>query len=81
MTISNFLSKLKPHAEQQEHPETEHAQNASVVEKEGDAYDDSPIPYLTWRTFVLGIVASMGGFIFGYATGWLPSISASYVHV
>ncbi|KAI9738345.1 MAG: hexose transporter hxt1 [Cirrosporium novae-zelandiae] len=32
-------------------------------------YDDSPIKYLTWRTFVLGIIASMGGFIFGYNTG------------
>jgi SP family sugar:H+ symporter-like MFS transporter len=30
---------------------------------------DTPIPLLTWRSFVMGILVSMGGFIFGYDTG------------
>lgn len=29
------------------------------------AYDVSPTPLLTWRMFVLGVLASMGGLIFG----------------
>jgi SP family sugar:H+ symporter-like MFS transporter len=30
---------------------------------------DTPIPLLTWRSFVMGILVSMGGFLFGYDTG------------
>jgi SP family sugar:H+ symporter-like MFS transporter len=30
---------------------------------------DSPIPLLTWRSVIMGILVSMGGFIFGYDTG------------
>lgn len=30
---------------------------------------DSPIPLLTWRSFIMGILVSMGGFLFGYDTG------------
>ncbi|KAL2826271.1 general substrate transporter [Aspergillus cavernicola] len=30
---------------------------------------DTPIPWLTWRSFVMGIFISMGGFTFGYDTG------------
>lgn len=30
---------------------------------------DTPIPLLTWRSLVMGIFVSMGGFLFGYDTG------------
>ncbi|KAJ6143696.1 Major facilitator superfamily domain general substrate transporter [Penicillium samsonianum] len=30
---------------------------------------DTPIPLLTWRSFIMGILVSMGGFLFGYDTG------------
>jgi SP family sugar:H+ symporter-like MFS transporter len=30
---------------------------------------DTPIPLFTWRSFVMGIFVSMGGFLFGYDTG------------
>lgn len=30
---------------------------------------DAPIPLFTWRSFVMGIFVSMGGFLFGYDTG------------
>ena len=39
----------------------------SMAEK--GAYDDSPYPLLTWRTFVMGALVSMGGLVFGYDTG------------
>lgn len=73
MTVPKFLSKFQPSAEQAEH--TEHSDpdtpsgSASLKEKNGDQYDDSPVAYLTWRSFILGLLASMGGFIFGYSTG------------
>ncbi|KAJ5451823.1 Major facilitator superfamily domain general substrate transporter [Penicillium cf. griseofulvum] len=30
---------------------------------------DTPIPLLTWRSFIMCILVSMGGFLFGYDTG------------
>ncbi|KAJ5901898.1 MFS monosaccharide transporter [Penicillium taxi] len=30
---------------------------------------DGPIPLFTWRSFIMGIFVSMGGFLFGYDTG------------
>ncbi|KAI9831471.1 MAG: hypothetical protein M1819_005070 [Sarea resinae] len=38
------------------------------VEKDG-GLDDSKYPYLSIRSFFMGILVSMGGFIFGYDTG------------
>lgn len=68
MPVSDFLNKLKPRAEPVEH--AEHTSNPSESEAERNAtYDDSPVRYLTWRSFILGACASMGGFIFGYSTG------------
>ncbi|KAI9924278.1 hexose transporter hxt1 [Aspergillus wentii] len=34
-----------------------------------DEFVDTPIPLLTWRSFMMGIFVSMGGFLFGYDTG------------
>ncbi|KAJ5493821.1 Major facilitator superfamily domain general substrate transporter [Penicillium fimorum] len=30
---------------------------------------DTPVPLLTWRSFIMCILVSMGGFLFGYDTG------------
>lgn len=38
-------------------------------EKEAGLYDDSPVKFLSMRSFAMGILVSMGGFIFGYDTG------------
>ena len=44
---------------------------ATSTTAKGDAlhYDDSPYPLFTWRTFIMGVLVSMGGLIFGYDTG------------
>jgi len=42
-------------------------QNAHTSEEENLV--DTPIPLLTWRSFIMGIFVSMGGFTFGYDTG------------
>lgn len=34
----------------------------------------TPIPRLTWRSAVMGIFVSMGGFLFGYDTGQISGI-------
>ncbi|PYI01595.1 monosaccharide transporter [Aspergillus sclerotiicarbonarius CBS 121057] len=38
-------------------------------EKSEEPIVDTPIPLLTWRSFLMGIFVSMGGFLFGYDTG------------
>jgi MFS transporter, SP family, sugar:H+ symporter len=44
--------------------------NGPVVDGvHNDGYDHSKLPWLTWRGFFMGILVSMGGFIFGYDTG------------
>lgn len=58
-------------------------QNDDEKEKDGTAQDmegkdsgyvDTPIRRLTWRSLLMGIVVSMGGFIFGYDTGQISGI-------
>ncbi|CAI7614126.1 unnamed protein product [Penicillium glandicola] len=43
--------------------------SANEREKGPGDFVDTPIPLLTWRSFVMGILVSMGGFLFGYDTG------------
>lgn len=74
MGFGNVMSKLKPSAEAQETSQFSSqtatpARADSTVEKDTGIIDDSPVPYLTWRSFILGLCVSMGGFIFGYSTG------------
>lgn len=38
-------------------------------QKSEEGIVDTPIPLLTWRSFLMGIFVSMGGFLFGYDTG------------
>lgn len=73
MPVSQFLTKFSPKPAQAEHTENSPSSvptsgTVSLAEKNAQ-YDDSKVPYLTWRSFIMGIVASMGGFIFGYSTG------------
>ncbi|KAJ5490872.1 High-affinity fructose transporter ght6 [Penicillium diatomitis] len=46
-------------------------ESTSTAEHEKGAHDvvDTPIPLLTWRSFLMGVFISMGGFLFGYDTG------------
>ena len=38
-------------------------------EKDAGVYDDSPVKFLSMRSLAMGVLVSMGGFIFGYDTG------------
>lgn len=44
-------------------------ENTSRWQGEHAGYDTRPLPRLTWVSFSMGILVSMGGFIFGYDTG------------
>ncbi|KAI9712227.1 MAG: hypothetical protein M1812_006962 [Candelaria pacifica] len=69
-----FLSRFKrteTASSAQPHYGASLGRNGDSLENEmekGD-YDDSPVQFLTWRSVVLGLLVSMGGFIFGYDTG------------
>lgn len=38
-------------------------------EKEAGVYGDSPVKFLSMPSLAMGVLVSMGGFIFGYDTG------------
>ena len=38
-------------------------------EKRSSSFDETPVPWVTWRSLVLGAFVSIGGIIFGYDTG------------
>lgn len=72
MGVSSFMSKMKPTAAESQvssQTATPARADSTSVEKDNLTLDDSPVKYLTWRSFILGLCVSMGGFIFGYSTG------------
>lgn len=80
MGVGNLMSKLKPSAEAQDSQFSSQAATParadSTVEKDDTMIDDSPVKYLTWRSFILGLCVSMGGFIFGYSTGQISGFTS-----
>ncbi|KAJ5671139.1 hypothetical protein N7507_000266 [Penicillium longicatenatum] len=80
MGVGNLMSKLKPSSEAQESQFSSQAATParadSTVEKNDTMIDDSPVKYLTWRSFILGLCVSMGGFIFGYSTGQISGFTS-----
>lgn len=40
-----------------------------AITEKGPELVNTPIPLLTWRSAVMGLFVSMGGFLFGYDTG------------
>lgn len=66
------MARFKPGSESQFSSQAPTPARAdSTIEKNEGIIDDSPVKYLTWRSFILGLCVSMGGFIFGYSTGKL----------
>lgn len=53
-------------------PDPDHIAIADLpqaITEKGPELVDSHIPLLTWRSVVMGLFVSMGGFLFGYDTG------------
>ncbi|KAJ5666792.1 Low-affinity glucose transporter HXT1 [Penicillium macrosclerotiorum] len=76
MGVGNLMARLKPGAESQFSSQAPTPARAdSTVEKDEGIIDDSPVKYLTWRSFILGLCVSMGGFIFGYSTGQISGFT------
>lgn len=63
------LPKFGRHTEEQQPAADPADLSLSNNEKDAHSLVDSPIPRLTWRSFVLGAFSSIGGIIFGYDTG------------
>lgn len=43
--------------------------SSEPADHEKQEFNDSPLPFVTWRSLVLGAFISRGGIIFGYDTG------------
>lgn len=67
-----FSLPKKPHVgpdpQSQNAPPGDHSSQTAIAPT-GEPVVDTPIPLLTWRSFVMGVFVSMGGFCFGYDTG------------
>lgn len=81
MAVGSLMAKIRPAGESKssfssQAPTPARADSTSNLEKNDNlTIDDSPVKYLTWRSFILGLCVSMGGFIFGYSTGGCHSKS------
>lgn len=71
MGVGSLMAKIRPASESKSSSQASTPARAdSNLEKNDNlTIDDSPVKYLTWRSFILGLCVSMGGFIFGYSTG------------
>jgi SP family sugar:H+ symporter-like MFS transporter len=67
--LNRFRASRRPRqASEDTHVESTHRD----LEKEaGKPLDDSPVKWMTLRVFIMAIIVSIGGFIFGYDTGKL----------
>ncbi|KAJ5707162.1 Major facilitator superfamily domain general substrate transporter [Penicillium malachiteum] len=50
-------------------PLTESAGSVDQEKRRSSSFDESKIPWVTWRSLTLGAFVSIGGIIFGYDTG------------
>jgi SP family sugar:H+ symporter-like MFS transporter len=60
-------------------PDPDHIAVADLpqaITEKGPELVDTPIPLLTWRSAVMGLFVSMGGFLFGYDTGQISGFLA-----
>ena len=67
-----LLSRFSKHTENVEDNGTAPQPFPADPEKDVGTYDDSPVKFLTIRSLMMGVLVSMGGFIFGYDTGKWP---------
>lgn len=69
MGVGGLFSKSKPLVGVEEKSGASTPARSDCTLEKDVVLDESPVKYLTLRTFVLGLVVSMGGTVFGYSTG------------
>ncbi|EFR05357.1 high-affinity fructose transporter ght6 [Nannizzia gypsea CBS 118893] len=67
-----FKSRARPSKEAAGAPPTTGTEVESESRPAGLV--NTPVPRLTWRSLVMGVFVSMGGFLFGYDTGQISGI-------
>ncbi|GAM44140.1 hexose transporter [Talaromyces pinophilus] len=70
--VQNDHEEHAPAKAQSPDPDPDHIPIADLpqaITEKGPELVNTPIPLLTWRSAVMGLFVSMGGFLFGYDTG------------
>lgn len=75
-SIMKLLSKFRNGKQEPLPPADNSGRTSGSHEKMHATYDDSPLPRLTMASFTMGVLVSMGGFIFGYDTGQVSGFLA-----
>lgn len=74
MAIKDVMARKRAAAQ----PATTDSSNTSLRDvntEKATHRDNSPVPFLTVRTFFMAILVSMGGMVFGYDTGQISGTS------
>lgn len=70
--VQNDHEEHAPAKAQSPDPDPDHIAIADLpqaITEKGPELVNTPIPLLTWRSAIMGLFVSMGGFLFGYDTG------------
>lgn len=68
------LPQANPDAYYQDDNVASDTHSQAAIAGEDGQLVDTHIPLLTWRSFVMGVFVSMGGFLFGYDTGQISGL-------
>jgi MFS transporter, SP family, sugar:H+ symporter len=73
-----MLHRFRDNRRQQQASDDTHVDSTSRdLEKEaGRPLDDTRVHWMTFRVFIMAIIVSIGGFIFGYDTGIALDVSS-----
>lgn len=76
-----FFNK-QPGEEDSTAPPTELSGASDHEKRRSSSFDESRVPWVTWRSLTLGAFVSIGGIIFGYDTGQISGFleMANYKH-
>jgi SP family sugar:H+ symporter-like MFS transporter len=70
MKLSTMLHNNRSEAAQSRLGRSSEQPDQEQLDKEKqDEINESPVPFVTWRSLALGAFVSIGGIIFGYDTG------------
>ncbi|KAJ5122836.1 Major facilitator superfamily domain general substrate transporter [Penicillium atrosanguineum] len=64
-----FASKQKSEGVSESPPSTDLSGGSDQEKRRSSSFDERHVPWVTWRSLVLGAFVSIGGIIFGYDTG------------
>lgn len=77
MAVKQFFNKEKAQAQPDANSDSSNGVAEDVEAEKAGYSDTSKIPFLTFRTFFMAVLVSMGGMVFGFDTGQISGTSTT----